>query len=218
MAEQGDAFPMLSEEADAEYELESEEGSLWTGTRLLMGLLAMAWSGVVFAYFYLEAVDVGPAWRPHGVTPPPLLGTLIAGCVLMGALILSYGAWKFQQGLAFEWSIGAWLCVALGLIAVGLQIWQLTRLSFYPGESGYTSVFIGFAPLNAAFIFGGALWAEMAVARTIRLGGEIGPESYLGLSTLPQVRVLRAQISGLVYFWWFMVGISLLFWILFYIL
>lgn len=218
MAQQTEGFPKLSEEADAEYELESEEGSLWTGTRLLIGLCAMAWAGVAFAYFYLKAVDVGPAWRPHHVTPPPLLGTLIAASVLAGAVLLGYGAFKFHQGLAFEWTVAGWIGVAFGLIAIGLQVWELTRLSFYPGESGYTSVFIGFAGLNIAFVLGGTLWAEMIVARSLRLGSEIGPERYLGFSTQPEVRVMRASMGGCVYFWGFMFAINLLFWILFYIL
>lgn len=219
MAEkQGKSFPVLSEEADAEYELESEEGSLWTGTRLLVGLCTMAWAAVAFAYFYLREVDTGNAWRFPGVGPPPLLGALIGGSVLVGAIVLSYGAYKFRQGLAFEWNLGAWVCVAFGLIGAGFQVWELTRLNFYPGESGYTSVFIGFAPLNTVFLLGGSLWAEFLAARTARLAKEIGPEDYLGVSTVPEVRMFRASIRGCVFFWWFMVAISVFFWVLFYIL
>lgn len=217
MAEQR-SYPKLSEEADAEYELESEEGSLWTGARLLVALSGMMWAAVAFAYFYLKAFDSGVSWRAPGVTTPPeLLGTVIGGCVLIGAMMLSYGAWKFSRGLAFEWDLAAWICAALGLIAAAFQAWELGRLSFYPGESGYTSVFIGFAGLNIVFLLGGALWAEMLAARTIRLAKEVGPEDYLGASTKPEVRLLRASISGCVVFWWFMVAVSLLFYILFYI-
>jgi len=212
------AYPVLSEEADAEYELESEEGSLWTGTRLLMGVWAMAWAAVAFAYFYLRALDVGPAWRSPHVMPSPLLGTLIGGCVLLGAIMISYGSYKFRQGLGFEWNLAAWLCAGLGGVAGAGQIWQLTRLHFFPGQSGYTSVFIGFAALNVVFILGGAIWAEMLAARTLRLAREVGPHEYLGATVKPEVRIFRASISGCVYFWWFMSAISLLFYILFYIL
>ncbi len=217
MADHKQTYPVLSEEADAEYELESEEGSLWTGTRLFTGMWVMAWAAVAFAYFYLRETDVGQAWRFTGVTPPPLLGALVAGAVVLGAMVLSYGAYKFRQGLGFEWNVAAWLCTCLGLIAAAFQVWQLARLGFSPGESGYTSVFIGFAPLNVVFILGGTIWAEMLAARTSRLAREIGPADYLGASTKPEVRVFRASIAGCVFFWWFMVAISLFFWVLFYI-
>lgn len=221
-AGQPGGYPTLSEEADAEYELESEEGSLWTGTRLLIGLCAMMWAAVAFAYFYLRTIDInlgGQAWRAHGVTtPPPLLGALIPLCVVAGAIMLTYGAWNFRRGLAFEWSVGAWVATILGVAATGFQGWELGRLNFYPGESGYTSLFIGFAGLNAAFILGGAFWAETLAARTTRLAKEIGPEDYMGASTHPEVRMFRASISGGVYFWWFMAAIDLFFWVLFYVL
>lgn len=215
--EQEKTFPVLSEAADAEYELESEEGSLWTGSRLFIGMWAMAWAALAFAYFYLKTLDVGPAWRSPHVMPPPLIGTLIGACVLLGALMFSYGYYKFRQGLAFEWNVGAWLCACLGGTAIAGQIWQLSRLDFFPGTSAYTSLFIGFAPMNIVFIFCGTIWAEMLAARTARLAKEIGPEDYLGASTVPEVRVQRASMAGCLLFWWFMVAVSLLWWILFYI-
>ncbi|HZD43190.1 MAG TPA: hypothetical protein VE134_03955, partial [Methanomicrobiales archaeon] len=64
---------VLDERADTEWEIESEEGSLWTGTRVLMGIVAMAWVAIAFAYFYLRSLDVGQLWRPHGLKLPPFL-------------------------------------------------------------------------------------------------------------------------------------------------
>lgn len=213
-----DTTAYLSEEADAEYELESEEGAIWTGTRLLIGLISMAWAAVVFTFFYLRAIDVGPAWRPAHVGPSKLLGTLIGGCVLGGALLVTYAYSKFRQGLGLEWTIFGFLGAGIGLVGAFLQVWLMARLNFFPGESGYTSVFVGFGPLNALFILAGVYWAETLAARTVRVAKEIGPESYLGLSTVPQVRVLRQSIDGCVLFWWYMVAIEVLFYILFYIL
>lgn len=208
----------LDEQADAEWEIESEEGSLWTGTRVLVGICVMAWSAVAFAFFYLRAEDKGPVWQPHGVTPPFLLGTMIMICAVAGAAALSFGAYKLRQGLAFEWSIAAWLCVGVGLVATGVQVWQLTRLGFLPGESGYTSVFTGFALLNVGFLLGGTLWPETIVARSHRLRAVMLPEEYFGLSLQPEMRLLRASLRGCVFFWWFVAAVSVFFWFLFYIL
>lgn len=218
MSDGNQATAYLSDEADAEYELESEEGAIWTGTRLLIGLVSMAWAAVVFAFFYLRAIDVGPAWRPAHVGPSQLLGTLVGGCVLGGAVLMTYAYWKFRQGLGLEWTILAFLSAAFGLVGTALQVWLMARLHFFPGESGFTSLFVGFGPLNALFILGGVYWAETQAARTLRVAKEIGPESYLGLSTVPEVRVLRSSIDGCVLFWWYMVAIEVLFYILFYII
>lgn len=207
----------LSAEADAEYELESEEGAIWTGTRLLLGIATMAWAAVVFSFFYLRALDVGPAWFPAHTYPSKLLGSLIGGCVIFAALVLTYAAAKLRVGLSFEWTIGGFLAAAIGAVGVGLQAWEMSRLHFFPGEGGYTSLFVGFGPLNAVFILGGAYWAETLAARTLRLHKEIGPESYMAHSTVPEVRVFRHSLNGCVLYWWFAVAVEVLMYILFYI-
>lgn len=208
----------LDAEADAEYELESEEGSLFSGTALLIGAITMAWAAVTFAYFYLKELDRAKLWRPPGLRPPTLIGDLIGLSVLAGAILFTYAVYRLHRGLAFEWELGAWLCVGCGMTATGLQVWQLTRLGFLPGEGGYTSVFVGFAILNVAFLFGGGLWAEMVAARGLRLRMKYSPETYLGVSTLPEVRVWRASLRGCLMFWWYMVLVSAFFWVLFYVL
>lgn len=213
-----DLLRALDAEADAEWEVESEEGSLWTGSRILVGICAMAWSGVAFAFFYLRAEDVGPAWQPGHITPPFLIGTLIVICIVAGAVLITFGASRLRQGLAFEWTITAWMCVGVGLVAVGLQVWELSRLGFYPGESGYTSCYVGFGLLNVAFLFGGTLWPEMIVARSHRLRAKMLPEEYFGLSLQPEMRLLRASLRGCVFFWWFMAAVTVFFWFIFFIL
>lgn len=207
---------VLDDQADAEWELESEEGSLWTGTRFLIGMVAMAWAAVAFAYFYLKSVDVATAWRPRDVTPPFLLGTLIMLCVVLGAIMLTLGARQLREGLALEWWVGGWMCVGLGLVATGLQVWTLTRMGFPPGESGYTSVFVGFGLLNVGFLFTASLWPEMLVARSHRLRFRTRPKEYFGLSMQPEMRLLRASLRGAVTYWWFVAAVSIFFWFLFY--
>lgn len=209
----------LDEEADAEYELESEEGSLFTGSALLVGCVTMAFAAITFSYFYLRELNGSrPSWRPHGLRPPMLLGDLIGLCVVAGAAVLTYGFYRLQRGSTFEWSLGAWLCTCCGWIATGLQIWQLTRLGFAPGLSGYTSVFVGFALLNCAFLFGGAYWSETVAARGLRLRTRVEPGTFLGASDAPDVRVWRGSVRGCVMFWWFMVIASTFFWVIFYVL
>lgn len=208
----------LDEQADSEWEVESEEGSLWTGSRLLIGATAMMWAAVAFSYFYLRAEDQGAAWRPHTISPPFLLGTIVAICAVGAAAFFSFGAYKLRQGLAFEWSVAAWLGVGLGLVATGIQVWDMTRMGFYPGEAGYTSVFVGFGLLNIGFLLGAVVWPESIVARSHRLRAKMHTDEYFGLSVQPEMRLLRASLRGAVLFWWFVSAVEIFFWFLFYVL
>lgn len=213
-----DILRELDAEADAEYELESEEGSLFSGSVMLIGVMTMAWSGVTFAYFYLRYIDNATLFRPHGVRPPYLLGSLIGLCIVAGAILYSWGVNRLRNGQAFEFELAGFLACGAACVATGLQAWELTRLGFHPGESGFTSVFAGFAILNIGFLFYGAFWTETVAARALRLRSMYPPETYIGVSVRPQVRVWRGSVRGALLFWWFMVLIEVFFWVLFYIL
>lgn len=208
----------LDDQADAEWEVESEEGSLWTGSRLAVGVSAMAWAAVAFSYFYLRAEDKGPAWRPHTISPPFLLGTIVLICAVGAAVFLAFGAYKLRQGLAFEWTVSAWFSVGLGCVATGIQVWDMTRMGFYPGESGYTSVFVGFGLLNIGFLLAATYWHESIVARSHRLREKARTDVLFGLSVQPEMRLLRSSLRGAVLFWWFVAAVELFFWFLFYVL
>ena len=54
----------------------------------------------------------------------------------------SYGERRFRTNQTLDWQVAGWTAVLGGLLAVGLQIWQLTELPFFPGSSGYASCFI----------------------------------------------------------------------------
>ncbi len=83
-------FPQLSETPEEiEYELRAQEGSLWTGTRLLIGTVAFAFASLAFAYFYLRSSNSEDLWRPHGVTANTALGAAVfALTVAAGALMV----------------------------------------------------------------------------------------------------------------------------------
>ena len=165
-----DILRELDAEADAEYELESEEGSLFSGSVMLIGAMTMAWAGVAFAYFYLRQLDSPPLFRA-GLRAPELLGDLIGVSILAGAILYSWAINRLRSGMAFEFELAAWLACGCACVASGLQAWELTRLGFAPGTTGYTSVFIGYGILSVGFTFYGAICTEMVAARALRLRG-----------------------------------------------
>ncbi|MDA8391606.1 MAG: hypothetical protein M0Z87_02185 [Actinomycetota bacterium] len=212
-----DAPGLMEPAEEIAYETRCAEGAIWTGTRLLIGVIAMAFAGVGFAYFYLRSVNSEGLWRPHGQTAPLLLGTEIAGAALVGAILQSYGLFRLRRGLDLDWSVATWATAGAGVLGCGLQIWELTRLGFQPGQSGYASLFVAWGPLSAALLLVGAYWSETLAARALRMKSAVAGDGGLSASQLPRARLFRASAEGAAYFWWFITTVSVLFWLLFYI-
>jgi heme/copper-type cytochrome/quinol oxidase subunit 3 len=208
---------ILSTPEETEYEVRAAESSIYTGGRLLVGIVTFAYASLAFAYFYLRSSNNENLWRPGGITAPTGLGAAVFGVVAFSALLQAYGVHRLRAGFTLDWLVAGWTAVLGALIAVGLQIFELTRLPFFPGSSGYASCFVGWAALDVASIFAAAYWLETVLARAMRLrgtleGGATSPDAAASL------RLLRVNIEGCSYFLLYYALVSLLFWLLFYVL
>jgi hypothetical protein len=125
---------------------------------------------------------------------------------------------RLRRGLELDFQTAGWLCVFGSLLAVGLQIWQLTRLPYFPGASGYASCFTAWAGMNCAMLLTGTYWTETLLARSLRLRKGILEEGGSASSPLPAARLFRANAEGASYFWGFIGLIATLFWLLFYVI
>ena len=104
-------------------------------------------------------------------------------------------------------------------MAVGLQVWQLTELPFFPGSSGYASCFIGWAVMNIMMLLRRRLLAgdhpgplpPAQAASTPRTGT---PATSAG----PSAQLFRANVESCTYFFGFMAVVSGLFWVFFYLI
>lgn len=211
-------FPQLTETPEEiEYELRAQEGAVWTGSRLLIGIVAFAFASLAFCYFYLRSANDEDLWRPHDVTAPTGLGAAIFALTIAGAALMTLGNRRLRQGLRTDWQVAGWTVVLVGLTVISLQILQLTRLSFYPGSSGYASCFIAWAVMNVALVLGSTYWIETMLARSIRLHRALAEEGARG-SALPAGRLFRAHAEGCALFWLFVAFIALLFWLFFYVI
>ena len=157
-------------------------------------------------------------WRPHDITAPTGAGAAIFAITLACALLNLYGARRFRSGVALDWEVAGWTSVLGTLLVIGLQIWQLTDLPFFPGSSGYASCFIGWAALNIALLLSGAYWIETLLARHARLRRALREDGGTAQSTLPAARMFRASLEGCAYYWGFIGMVATLFWVLFYVL
>jgi heme/copper-type cytochrome/quinol oxidase subunit 3 len=211
-------FPQLSETPEEiEYELRAEEGSFWSGSRLLIGVVAFAFASLAFAYFYLRSADNEALWRPHGVTANSAFGAAIFAITMAAGALMLLGNRRLRQGYQSDWQVAGWTVVLAGLAIISLQIFELTRLSFYPGSSGYASCFIAWAAMNIGLILGSTYWTETLLARSLRLRRALAEEGAQG-AALPAERLFRANFDGCTLFWEFVSLVALLFWLFFYVI
>ncbi len=201
---------------EREFELRAHLGSIWTGGRLFIGMYTFMLASLAFAYFYLRSSNNAQLWRPNHVTAPTYYGFFIYGFMVLTAILAVYGQWRLRKGEVADWQVAGWTGVVSGLLALFLQIWEFTRVPFYPGSSGYASTFIGFAVMNIATIVVGTYWLETTLARGMRLRREYGPGAEL--SSHPAAQSFRANVSSMTYNWGFIALGATLFLVLFYLM
>jgi heme/copper-type cytochrome/quinol oxidase subunit 3 len=217
--EQFESFPELHETPEEiAFELRAQEGALWTGGRLLIGIWGFAFAALAFAYFYLRSANNEDLWRPGGITAPTATGAAIFTLTVASALIVMYGERRFRINETLDWQVAGWIAVLGGLLVAGLQIYQLTDLPFFPGSSGYASCFIAWGAMNVAVVLSATYWIETILARELRLRRAMAQDGGAPNSTLPVARLFRVNLNGCTYFWGFTALIATLFWVLFYVI
>lgn len=202
---------------EREFELRAQIGSIWSGGRLFIGMYTFLLASEVFSYFYLRSSNNGMLWRLPHQHAPIAYGWAVFISMTITALLAMYGQRRLRKGNVADFQVAGWTGVGIGLIALILQIWQLTKLSFFPGSSGYASTFMGFVVLNIISIVLGTYWLETTLARSLRLRKELGGESP-ELSTAPEARLFRANVASMAYFWGFLALSGAMFTAMFYVM
>jgi heme/copper-type cytochrome/quinol oxidase subunit 3 len=211
--------PLFTETPEErEFELRAAVGAYWSGGRLLIGMYTFLFASLAFAYFYLRSNNAGQLWRPGGMTAPTGIGATIFAVTVASALLIMYGQGRMRSGSILDWEVSGWTSVFGGLVAVGLQVWQLTELPFFPGSSGYASCFIGWAVLNILLLLSGVYWLETNLALSFRLHRIDADDGTPATSAGPSAQLFRANVEACTYFWGFMAVIGGLFWVFFYLI
>ena len=103
-------------------------------------------------------------------------------------------------------------------LASTLQIVDLLNLPFAPGSSGFSSVFTGFYPVILVSWLGAMIWLEILVMRARALPGIFFVEQPPTYAEAFAVQRFQSSLSAFTLIWNYLAVVSVLFWVLFYLL
>jgi len=191
----------------------------WTATRLAMGGLSFLFGSFVFAYFYLRSLNSDGRWHGSGFKQPSVaLGTIIMALIVISAVVHYISLQQIKKGSKSAWQTGGWIALVLGLAAVALQIIELLKLPFYPGSSGFASVFVSTNPVLLLIWFCAMLWLETLLMRARRIPAISFVEQPPTFDEVFTVQRFQAALSGFAATWNYLAAVTIVFWVLFYVL
>jgi heme/copper-type cytochrome/quinol oxidase subunit 3 len=219
MAETSAPPPGLTREAEeAGFYHEAALNAAWTGVRLALGGLSFAFGCFAFAYFYLRSLNSNQMWHPAGFKgPQQWAGAVVMALVVASAVLQYAGLTRIKAGHKGAWLGSAVVALALGLGAIGLQVWQLLNLPFFPGSAGFASVFVGATPVFVIVVLAAMIWLETLIMRARVIPPISFVEQPPTYAEAFAVQRFQAGLSAFTVLWNYLAVIAILFWVLFYL-
>ena len=137
--------------------------------------------------------------------------------VVVSAAVQTLALQRIKAGHKATWQAGAVVALVLGLVAVAMQIWQLADLPFWPGASGFASVFVGFCPVyltHRVLRAGLAGDPDHAMPAIPEISFVEQPPTYAEAFA---VQRFQAGLSAFTVTWNYMAVVAFVVWILFYL-
>ena len=212
--------------------LEAEEPqilarNLSSAAHLFASATAMLFLGFVFAYFYLRSLNSNGLWHPKHVDPSMTLGTLSTAAWVLGAGVLWLGVRDRRAERRFEWRVKGAIALALGLVAIVLQIVEWLTAGFGPADGGYASVYLGWTAYLVLFGAGALFWLETTLATSIRyrktLSGAPGPGEASGDPYRPghdiadPLSLVPPSLDAVAFYWIYFAGLVVIAWVILYL-
>ena len=217
MAEATTSPAMSPSEEEAVYYHEAALNASWTGARLAVGALTFLFGAFIFAFFYLKALNSHHLWYTAQSHPKAWLGVTIMLLVVVSALVQTAALQLLKRGNKQAWQGGAVVALVLGLAGVGFSVWQLTDLPFWPGASGFASVFVGYWPVYLTVAFCVMVWLEILVMRCRTIPQISFVEQPPTYAEAFGVQRFQASLSAFTVVWNYLAVIAIVAWILFYL-
>ena len=202
--------------------------NLVSGSYLLAGATAFFFISFVFAYFYLRSLNNGSMWKPTGVDASIGWGTAVVACYVLSAVLVRLGLADQRALRLGAWRLKGGLALGIGVVGLVLQVLDWTHQSFGPADGGYASVFFGWTAFMFLFVFGTLLWLEMTLATSLRYrkiasgapppGHASGDPHRTAHDIRDPLSLVRAELTGLSFYWSFLAGIAVVTWIVLYLI
>jgi hypothetical protein len=210
-------------EEEAAFYHEASLNATWTAARLAVGGLTFLFGAFIFAFFYLRSLNSHHLWYPKTINGVPFngpggtLGVVIMLLIVVSAAVQTLVLQRIKAGHKAIWLQGAAAALVLGLVAICLQIYQLTSLSFWPGSSGFASVFTGFYPVYVAVVLCVLIWLEMLIMRGRNIPEISFVEQPPTYAEAFAVQRFQASLSAFTVTWNYLAVVAIVAWILFYL-
>jgi heme/copper-type cytochrome/quinol oxidase subunit 3 len=209
---------LTPDEEEAAFYHEAALNAAWTGSRLAAGSLSFGFGAFIFAFFYLKSLNSHGLWYPAGFTGPKVwLGTLIAALIVVSAVIQTVGLQRIKAASKGAWLTAATVTLVLGLAAVGLQIYQLLSLSFWPGANGFASVFTGSTPVYLIVALTVLIWLETLIMRCRAIPAISFVEQPPTFTEAFAVQRFQSALSAFTVIWNYLAVVAVVMWVLFYV-
>jgi heme/copper-type cytochrome/quinol oxidase subunit 3 len=210
--------PGLSQaEEEAVFYHEAALNASWTGVRLAVGALTFLFGAFVFAFFYLRSLNSYHLWYTGSTHPSMAIGVTVMVLVVVSAAAQTLALQRIKAGHKGIWLAGATVALLLGLAAIGVQIWQLVNLGFWPGSSGFASVFVGYNPIFIAIAFCALVWLETLIMRCRGIPEISFVEQPPTYAEAFAVQRFQASLSAFTVTWNYLAVVAVIAWILFYL-
>jgi heme/copper-type cytochrome/quinol oxidase subunit 3 len=216
--------PSLSQaEEEAVFYHEAALNASWTGVRLALGAMTFLFGAFIFAFFYLRSLNSHGLWYTavgKGAVPtvPSMgVGVTVMVLIVVSAIVQTLALQRIKAGHKGAWLAGATLALLLGLAAIGVQVWQLLNLGFWPGASGFASVFVGYNPIFLTIAFCAMIWLETLIMRCRSIPEISFVEQPPTYAEAFAVQRFQATLSAFTVAWNYLALVALVAWILFYL-
>ena len=220
MAETTAPSAMSHAEEESVFYHEAALNASWTGVRLALGGMSFLFGAFVFAFFYLKSLNSHGLWYPSGqfaTIPKAWYGATITLLVVVSALVQTAALQVIKRGNKAAWQRGAVVALVLGLAAVAFSILQLLYLPFWPGQSGFASVFVGYWPVYLLIALCSMVWLEMLIMRARGIPQISFVEQPPTYADAFAVQRFQASLSAFTLAWNYLAVMAVIGWILFYL-
>lgn len=210
-------------EEEAAFYHEAGLNATWTGARLAIGGLTFLFGSFVFAFFYLRSINSHHLWYPKQINgivfngPGGTLGAVIMGLIVVSAAVQTAVLQRIKAGHKAIWLQGAIAALVIGVLAICLQIFQLANLDFWPGSSGFASVFTGFYPVFIVVALCVLVWLEILIMRCRHIAEISFVEQPPTYAEAFAVQRFQASLSAFTVTWNYLAVVAVVAWILFYL-